>query len=128
VSEPANFPSRLEAIVRAVIEDGKGTIAERAMLKEIDALRAELERTRVSLHVEAAAADAEATFANELNVDVAALRARVRELEGALRDARDVISASVLGIILGLKPTHEAEPEINRVVDRIDALLPEPAQ
>jgi hypothetical protein len=85
VSEPANFPSRLEAIVRAVIEDGKGTIAERAMLNEIDALRAELERTRVSLHVEAAAADAEATFANELNVDVAALRARVSELEGAYR-------------------------------------------
>jgi uncharacterized coiled-coil DUF342 family protein len=57
---------------------------------EIDALRAELERTRVALHVEAAAADAEATFANELNVDVAELRAerdrlaaRVRELEGA---------------------------------------------
>jgi hypothetical protein len=82
VSEPANFPSRLEAIVRAVIEDGKGTIAERAMLNEIDALRAELERTRVSLHVEASAADAEATFANELNADVAELRARVAELEG----------------------------------------------
>jgi anti-sigma factor RsiW len=52
---------------------------------EIDALCAELERTRVALHVEAAAADAEATFANELNADVAALRARVAELEGALR-------------------------------------------
>jgi uncharacterized coiled-coil DUF342 family protein len=62
---------------------------------EIDALSAELERTRVGLHVEAAAADAEATFANELNADVAELRAerdrlaaRVAELEGALRQIR----------------------------------------
>jgi hypothetical protein len=54
-------------------------------LECVGALQAELERTRVSLHVEAAAADAEATFANELNVDVAALRARVAELEGAYR-------------------------------------------
>jgi hypothetical protein len=52
-------------------------------LECVGALQAELERTRVSLHVEAAAADAEATFANELNVDVAELRARVSELEGA---------------------------------------------
>jgi hypothetical protein len=52
-------------------------------LECVGALQAELERTRVSLHVESAAADAEATFANELNADVAALRARVAELEGA---------------------------------------------
>jgi hypothetical protein len=124
VSEPRLTPER-EAEIRCWNRHGDYEYLT-DLLAEIDALRAELERTRVGLHVESAAADAEATFANELNVDVAELRARVAELEGALRDARDVISASVLGIILGLKPTHEAEPEINRVVDRIDALLPEP--
>jgi uncharacterized coiled-coil protein SlyX len=120
VSEPANFPSRLEAIVRAVIEDGKGTIAERAMLKEIDALRAELERTRVSLHVEAAAADAEATFANELNADVAELRARVAELKGALREVAGRLKARVTD------ENHEAEPDDAIAINRAAALLAEP--
>jgi uncharacterized coiled-coil protein SlyX len=120
VSEPANFPSRLEAIVRAVIEDGKGTIAERAMLNEIDALRAELERTRVSLHVEAAAADAEATFANELNADVAELRARVAELKGALREVAGRLKARVTD------ENHEAEPDDAIAINRAAALLAEP--
>jgi hypothetical protein len=84
VSEPRLTPER-EAGLREIARDkiAPSHTAVAGLLAEIDALRAELERTRVSLHVEAAAADAEATFANELNADVAALRARVAELEGA---------------------------------------------
>jgi hypothetical protein len=94
VSEPRltpEFEAHIRRVYAAAVNEGDdghlwGKYAVGALLAELNALRAELERTRVALHVEAAAADAEATFANELNADVAALRARVAELEGALRD------------------------------------------
>jgi uncharacterized coiled-coil protein SlyX len=89
-------------------------------LECVGALQAELERTRVSLHVEAAAADAEATFANELNADVAELRARVAELKGALREVAGRLKARVTD------ENHEAEPDDAIAINRAAALLAEP--
>lgn len=56
-----------------------------ASLKQAKADRAEVERLRVLLHVESAAAEAEATFANELNVDVKELVKQRDELAKACR-------------------------------------------
>jgi len=54
---------------------------------------------------------------------LSALEARCGELEAALKRAEGLISASVLGYILGRKPTPGAEAHVNSVVDQCHRAL-----
>lgn len=58
--------------------------------------------------------------------EIDALRARVKALEEGVADAKGFISGVVLASIMGIKPISTAEAEVNRVVDKLTALLAGP--
>lgn len=114
-----------EAHLRKCVEmfgaDNSFGVAE--CLAEIDRLRAKLNVAQDEAKNQQQAANHWFKEGNNEHNENCRLRARIADLEAVLSDAKALISAAVLGSVLGLKPLSHAEAEVNRVVDRINTLL-----